>query len=384
VDFGESDEHLAIRDAVRAIGAKFGHGYFTRCTGEGRFTKELWEATFAAGFGGVNLPESYGGGGGGLAEMAVVIEELAAQGCPLLFLIVAGMCGPIISDYGTSGQRERWLPGLASGRTRMAFAITEADAGSNATNIATTATRDGDTWLINGAKQFITGMDVADAVLVVTRTGTGRDGRGLLTLFIVDTGAPGVVYTPIPMEIKTPDRQFSVSFDQVAVPRDRLVGGAPDQGLTQVFSGLNPERVNVAAQATGLGRYFLDKAVGYASQRQVWGVPIGAHQGVAHPLAEVKVQLDLARLMASKAAWLFDRRSPGAGEAAAIAKLAAADAALFALDQAVQVHGGNAFASEYGISDLWGLTRLMRSAPVSREMVLNYVAQHSLGLPRSY
>jgi alkylation response protein AidB-like acyl-CoA dehydrogenase len=384
VDFGESDEHLAIRAAVHAIGAKFGHGYFTRCTREGRFTGELWEAIFAAGFGGVNLPARYGGGGGGLAEMAIVIEELAAQGCPLLFLIVAGMCGPIISDYGTDGQRERWLPGLAGGRTRMAFAITEADAGSNATNIATTATRDGDTWLINGAKQFITGMDVAGTVLVVTRTGTGRDGRGLLTLFIVDTGEPGVTCAPIPMEIKAPDRQFSVFFDQVAVPGERLVGGVPGQGLTQVFSGLNPERVNVAAQATGLGRYFLDKAVGYAGQRQVWGVPIGAHQGVAHPLAEVKVQLDLARLMASKAAWLFDRRSPGAGEAAAVAKLAAADAALFALDQAVQVHGGNAFASEYGLSDLWGLTRLMRSAPVSREMVLNYVAQHSLGLPRSY
>jgi alkylation response protein AidB-like acyl-CoA dehydrogenase len=271
VDFSESDEHLAIRDAVRAIGAKFGHGYFARCTREGRFTDELWEAVFSAGFGGVNLPERYGGGDGGLAEMAIVIEELAAQGCPLLFLIVAGMCGPIISDFGTGEQKERWLPGLASGRTRMAFAITEADAGSNATNIATTATRDGGAWIINGAKQFITGMDVADAVLVVTRTGTGQDGRGLLTLFVVDTSVPGLEFRPIPMEIKAPDRQFSVFFDHVAVPGDRLVGGVPDRGLTQVFSGLNPERVNVAAQATGLGRYFLDKAVGYASQRQVWG-----------------------------------------------------------------------------------------------------------------
>jgi alkylation response protein AidB-like acyl-CoA dehydrogenase len=384
VDFSESDEHLAIREAVRAIGAKYGHEYFTRCTREGRFTDELWDAVFSAGFGGVNLAERYGGGGGGLQEMAIVIEELSAQACPLLFLIVAGMCGPIISDFGTADQQDRWLPGLAGGRTRMAFAITEADADSNATGIATTAARRGDTWIINGAKQFITGMDVADAVLVVTRTGTGRDGRGLLSPFIVDTAAPGLEFSPIPMEIKAPDRQFSVFFDNVAVPGDRLVGGVPDQGLRQIFSGLNPERVNVAAQATGLGRYFLAKAVDYARQRQVWGVPIGAHQGVAHPLAEVKVQLDLARLMASKAAWLFDRRSPDAGSAAATAKLAAADAALSALDQAVQVHGGNAFASEYGLGDLWGLTRLMKSAPVSREMVLNHIAQHSLGLPRSY
>jgi alkylation response protein AidB-like acyl-CoA dehydrogenase len=294
------------------------------------------------------------------------------------------MCGPIITDFGTPEQQDRWLPGLASGELKMAFAITEADAGSNATNLATKAVRDSGGWRINGAKQFITGIDVADAVLVVTRTGNGPDGRGLLSLFIVDAQADDVEFHPIPMEIKAPDHQFSVFFDNVAVPADRLVGGVPDQGLKQVFSGLNPERVSVAAQATGLGRYFLGKAVAYANQRQVWQVPIGAHQGVAHPLAEVKVQLDLARLMASKAAWLFDRRAPGSGEAAAVAKLAAADAVQFALDQAMQVHGGNAFASEYGIADLWGLTRLMRSAPVSREMVLNYLAQHSLGLPRSY
>jgi alkylation response protein AidB-like acyl-CoA dehydrogenase len=218
----------------------------------------------------------------------------------------------------------------------------------------------------------------------VTRTGADGQGRGLLSLFIVDTDAEGLEFRPIPMEIQAPDHQFTVFLDHVRVPAGRLVGGVPDRGLTQVFSGLNPERVNVAAQATGLGRYFLAKAVTYASQRQVWQVPIGAHQGVAHPLAEVKVQLDLARLMNSKAAWLFDHRSPDVGEAAAVAKLAAADAALLALDQSVQVHGGNAFASEYGLGDLWGLTRLMRSAPVSREMVLNYLAQHSLGLPRSY
>jgi alkylation response protein AidB-like acyl-CoA dehydrogenase len=384
VDFSESAEHLAIRDAVSAIGVKFGHEYFTRCTAEGRFTDELWDAIFSAGFGGVNLPSAYGGGDGGLAEQAIVIEELAAQGCPLLFLVVAGMCGPIINEFGTAEQKDQWLPGLASGQTRMAFAITEAEAGSNATAIATTASRAGDSWIINGAKQYITGMDVADAVLVVTRSGTDDSGRGLLTLLIVDTDADGLEFRTIPMEIQAPDHQFTVFFDQVRVPADRLVGGVPDRGLTQVFSGLNPERVNVAAQATGLGRYFLGKAVAYARERQVWKVPIGAHQGVAHPLAEVKVQLDLARLMNSKAAWLFDHRSPGVGEAASVAKLAAADAALLALDQSVQVHGGSAFASEYGLGDLWGLTRLMRSAPVSREMVLNYVAQHSLGLPRSY
>lgn len=384
MDFSESSEHLALRDAVSGIAARYGHDYFARCAAEGRFTAELWSDVFDGGFGGVNLPEEYGGGGGGLLEMAIVIEELAAQGCPLLFLIVAGMCGPIINEFGTPEQKERWLPPLAAGRTKMAFAVTESGAGSNAPNISTTAARDGDAWVIKGAKQYITGMDVADAVLVVTRTGTDARGRGILTLFIVDTGAPGVEFKPIPMEIKAPDRQFTVFFDDVVVPADRVIGGVADLGLRQIFSGLNPERVNVAAQAVGLGRYFVGKAVAYAREREVWGVPIGAHQGVAHPLAEAKIELELARLMMYKAAWLFDRGLDGVGEAAAVAKLAAADAVLHAFDQTVQVHGGNAFATEYGIGDLWGLTRLMRSAPVSREMVLNYVAQHSLGLPRSY
>ncbi|GGM75314.1 acyl-CoA dehydrogenase family protein [Dactylosporangium sucinum] len=384
MNFSESSEHLALRGAVSEIGAKYGHDYFARCAAEGRFTHELWSTIFDNGFGGVNLPEEFGGGGGGIQEMAIVIEELAAQGCPLLFLIVAGMCGPIIDEFGSAAQQERWLPGLAAGRTKMAFAITESGAGSNAPNLATTATRAGDGWVIKGAKQYITGMDVADAVLVVTRTGTDPRGRGLLTLFVVDTDTPGLEFRPIPMEIKAPDRQFAVFFDDVVVPTDRLVGGVADQGLRQIFSGLNPERINVAAQATGLGRYFLDKAVAYAKDRAVWGVPIGSHQGVAHPLAEVKIELELARLMTARAAWQFDNGEAGVGEAAAVAKLAAADAVLHAFDQTVQVHGGNAFATEYGIGDLWGLTRLMRSAPVSREMVLNYVAQHSLGLPRSY
>ncbi|MGH1561610.1 acyl-CoA dehydrogenase family protein [Mumia sp. DW29H23] len=384
MDFRESPEHAAIRAAVAEIGASFGHDYFVKCTTGGVFVDELWSTVFGQGFGGVNLPEEYGGGGGGIYEMAIVIEELAAQGCPLIFLIVAGMCGPIIDDFGTDDQKRRWLPALASGQQKMSFAITESGSGSNAPNLATTARLENGSWRLSGQKQYITGIDVADAVLVVARTGTDAKGRSELGLFIVETDRPGLEYQPIPMEIKEPDRQFSVFLDGVDVPQANLVGGVPGKGMLQVFSGLNPERINVAAQAVGLGRYFMGKAVSYAKSRDVWGQPIGAHQGVSHPLAEAKIQIELSRLMAYKAAWEFDHGEPTVGESASVAKLAAADAVLFAFDQAVQVHGGNAFASEYGIADLWGLTRLMRSAPVSREMVLNYVAQHTLGLPRSY
>jgi alkylation response protein AidB-like acyl-CoA dehydrogenase len=239
--------------------------------------------------------------------------------------------------------------------------------------------------VINGTKQFITCIDVADSVLVVCRTGSDERGRVQLSLFVVETDAPGLSMSPIRMELRVPDRHSSVYFDDVVVPDENLIGGVPHQAARhrQVFSSLNPERITVAAQAVGLARYFLDKAVAYAKQRTVWDEPIGAHQAVAHPLAETKIATDLAQLMTVKAAWLFDH-GLDAGAAAGVAKLAAADAALAALDQAIQVHGGSGLATESGLADLWGLTRLMRVAPVSKEMVLNHVSQRVLGLPRSY
>lgn len=383
MDFTETPEHQMLREAVHSIAAGFGHDYYMTCTAKKQFTEELWQAIFSGGYGGVNLPEAYGGGGGGMQEVAIVVEELAAVGCPLPLLIIACMNGPVINEFGTEEQKQRWLPGLASGSTRMAFAITEVDAGSNFHRLATTATRDSGKWVLRGAKQFITCIDVADSVLVVCRTGTDERGAARLSLFVVDTNTPGLSMSPIPMEIRAPETQSTVYFDDVVVGEDRLIGGVPDQAARQVFSSLNPERITVAAQAVGLARYFLDKAVTYANTRAVWNTPIGAHQGVAHPLAEAKIATDLAQLMTAKAAWLFDR-GLDAGAASGVAKLAGADAALAALDQAIQVHGGSGLASESGLADLWGLTRLMRVAPVSKEMVLNYVAQHVLGLPRSY
>ena len=227
------------------------------------------------------------------------------------------------------------------------------------------------------------GMDVADAVLVVTRTGTDAKGRGALSLFIVDTAAPGLEFRPIPMEIKAPDHQFAVFFDDVAVPADRLIGGVPDQGMTQVFSGLNPERVNVAAQATGLGRYFLDKAVAYARQREVWRVPIGAHQGVAHPLAKAWAELEAANLMAFKAAALFDAGRECGAEANA-AKYLGGAAGFKACEAAVLAHGGMGYAKAFDVERYFREAMIARIAPVSREMILNYIAERVLGLPKSY
>ena len=239
---------------------------------------------------------------------------------------------------------------------------------------------------LRGAKTYISGVDEAAAVLVVARTGTDPEtGHGRLSLLVVDTDAPGLDRALIPVEILAPEKQFQLFFDDVEVPADRLVGTEGD-GLHQVFAGLNPERILSATLCIGIGRYALARAAEYARERRVWGVPIGTHQGVAHPLAIAKVELELARLMTQKAAWLHDHADDpiAAGEAANMAKYAAAEAGLHCLDAAIQTHGGNGMATEYGLADLWGLLRLLRIAPVSREMILNFVAQQSLGLPKSY
>lgn len=373
-----------VRESIRAIGSEFGHVYYAERAASGAKTTELWQAVGAAGFVGVNLPEEYGGGGLGIRELAAVAEELAALGCPLLMLVVSpAICGAVISRFGTEEQRRRWVPSIASGESIMAFAITEPDAGSNSHNLTTTAERDGDGWVLRGTKHYISGVDEADAILVVARTGTDEStGRGRLSLFVVDVDAPGLERAVIPVEMRAPELQFTLFFDGVRLDGDRLIG-EEGEGLKQIFLGLNPERIMTAAGGLGIGRYALDKAVAYARERSVWGRPIGEHQGIAHPLAEAKIDLELARVMTERAAELYDA-GLDAGEESNMAKFAAADAALLCLDRAIQTHGGNGLASEVGLADLWGYARLMRIAPVSREMVLNYVAQHSLGLPRSY
>ncbi len=237
--------------------------------------------------------------------------------------------------------------------------------------------------MLTGQKHYISGVDEADALLVVARTGTDpKSGRALLSLFLVDAKSAGLEANVIPMELVTPEKQFTLFFDRVRVPAERLIG-AEGQGLKLLFSGLNPERITSAAFCAGLGRYALAKAAAYAKDRKVWSTPIGAHQGIAHPLARAKMQLELAKLMQQKAAWQHDH-GEDAGEASNMARLAGAEAAFEALDAAIQTHGGHGLSSEMGLADLWGMARLQKIAPISREMILNFIATHSLGLPKSY
>ena len=384
MDFRDPPEHRDLRTAVSAVTRSFGDGYFTEHAERRAPTDELWQALGKQGFIGINLPPDYGGGGAGLTELAIVVEQTAAEGCPLLLLLVSSaICGEMLARYGSARQRERWLAPLADGSIKMAFAITEPDAGSNSHRLATTARRDGDEWLLSGTKYYISGADEAAAILVVARTGTEPDtGRGRLSLFLVPADAPGLTRQPLPVAATMPERQFTLYFSDVRLGPDNLLGTEHD-GFTQVFHGLNPERITGAALCVGIGRYALAKAARYARERTVWDAPIGTHQGVAHPLAKAQIELEAAALLTAKAAWQHDHGEP-AGEASNMAKYAAAEAALAAVDAAIQTHGGNGMSSEYGLIPLWGIARLLRIAPVNREMILNYVAQHSLGLPRSY
>ena len=380
----DSDEHALIRESVAKIAQRYGAAYFLDRARAGEPIDEIWQELGESGLLGVHLPEQYGGGGGGMAEAVVVVEELAANGFPMLIWVISpAICGCILDNHASEEMKQAWLPGLADGTKKMAFGLTEPDAGSNSHNLKTTARRDGDGWVISGGKYYISAVNEADALLLVTKDAdASTPERSALSLFVVPTDTPGLTLQKIDTTIVSTDKQFTVFLDDVRVGPEALIGEA-GKGLRQVFAGLNPERILVGALSSGIGRYAIAKATEYAGTRQVWSEPIGAHQGVAHPLAAAHIDVELGRLATARSAALFDA-GENAGEAANIAKYAASEASLKALDQAIQTHGGNGLTREYGLAELWFIARLMRTAPVSREMVLNFVAQTSLGLPRSY
>ncbi|WP_326780654.1 acyl-CoA dehydrogenase [Streptomyces longwoodensis] len=371
----EPEEHQALRKAVAAFAQS--HRDIAN--------RDLWRRAAELGYIGVNLPEAYGGGGGGITELSLVLEELGTAGNPLLMMIVSpAICGTVIARFGTEAQKREWLPALADGSRLMAFGITEPDAGSNSHRITTTARRDGADWLLTGRKVFVSGVDIADATLIVGRTEDARTGRLKPCLFIVPRDDPGFTRRRIDMELHSEEKQFELVLDDVRLPAEALVGDE-DAGLLQLFAGLNPERIMTAAFAIGMGRHALARAVEYARERTVWRVPIGAHQAIAHPLAQAHIELELARLMMQKAAHLYDAGDDaGAGEAANMAKYAAGEACVKAVDQAVHTLGGNGLTREFGLARLITAARVARIAPVSREMILNYVSHQTLGLPKSY
>ena len=379
-----TDEERAIRDAVAAIAGRFGPDYYQQQIDDGGNCAELWNALGAKGYLGVHLPTQYGGGGLGMRELAIVVQETAAVGCPVqAMLFSAGVSGTILDGSASDEQKARWLPGVSSGQTRLSFAITEPDAGSNAHRISTTARHEGERYVINGQKVFITGMESADWVMIVARTGVDeRNGRARLSVFMVKTDSPGLSWTPIRTVMNQPDKSHQVFLDNVEVPGENLIGDE-NNGLAVAFTGLNTERILTSSICTGIGRYAMGKAVAYANERRVWGQPIGAHQAVAHPLAAAHIHLQAAQLVTERACQLYDSGAE-VGELANMSKYLGAAAGLEALDAAVAVHGGNGVTYEYQLAPYFWVVRMLDMGPVSKEMILNFVAEHSLGLPRSY
>jgi acyl-CoA dehydrogenase len=388
VDFSEDTGHEAIRAAVRQICAQFPDTYWAEADATHTFPWAFYEAMAKGGWIGIAIPQQYGGGGAGITEAALVLEEVAASGACMngasaIHMSIFGM-HPVVR-HGSDELRQRYLPGVAAGDLHIAFGVTEPDAGLDTTAITTRAVRDGDHYRITGRKVWTSKALESDRVLLLARTTPAAecarrtDG---LTLFLAALKDPAVGIRAIPKMGRNAVASCEVTYDGLLVPESDRVG-EEGHGFRYLLDGLNAERVLIAAEALGIGRAALRRATSYASRRVVFGRAIGANQGIAFPLAESHARLAAASLAVQQAAWRIDHGLP-AGEYANTAKYLAADAGFAAADAAVQTHGGFGYASEYHVERYWREARLMKIAPVPQEMVLNYLAEHVLGLPRSY
>ena len=396
LDFSLSPEQELIKTSARAMMHKFAgraDEFKQMILKEKRFPAEIWRAFADAGLLGAVIPEEYGGTDAGLLSVALAAEEIGKHGFGSALFIVTVMDTACIVRNGSEELKKRVLPRIASGDLTLCFALTEPDAGSNTFRLETFAKKDGAGYRLNGQKVFITGADHADLMLVVARTKSREDtvkegfpkmyGR---SLFLVDPKAKGIAMQPLPMHGIEGARQFHIFFDDVAVGAEDMVG-FPHAGTMALFNSLNPERILAAANAVGCTEYLIERSVAYAKERKVFhDTPIGAHQAVAHPLAELKIELEACRLSTRHAAWAFDQNlSPlEDGFLSNAAKYKAAEMWIAAADRAIQTHGGYGFSEDYGIIHHWASSRLVRTAPISKEMILNYVAEHTLQLPRSY
>ena len=395
LDFDLSEEQKLVRNSVRSMLQPFlaRRQEFREMAREGKFSEELWQAFAEMGLTGCLVPEEYGGNNMGLLALALGFEELTANSFSPGLLLVTGMDSACILKNGSEEQKKRFLPKIADGSLKLCFAVTEPNAGTNTFRVQTVARRHGDTYVVNGQKTFITGVDIADYMLLVVRTTTleeleeqGKPKSHGLSLFLVDTKSKGIEKQPISIPLSEELNQYQLFFDDLEVPADNLLG-EEDNGTMVMFNSLNPERILAAAICTGMAEFALKKAVAYANERKVFkDTPIGAYQAISHPLAEVKIELEATRLMMYKAAWAFDKgMNPlEVGTLANMAKFLGADLAIKAVDHAIETHGGLGFAEETGLIAQWSGARLLKTAPVSREMILNYVAEWNLGLPRSY
>ena len=388
MDFQPDEDVEAIRTAVRQVCRPFDDSYWRRCDERHEFPFDFYRAMAEGGWIGIAIPERFGGGGRGILEASIVLEEVAASGAAMngasaIHLSMFGM-NPVVK-HGSERLKETYLPRVATGDLHVAFGVTEPDAGTDTTAITTRAVLEDDHYVVRGRKIWTTKALESEKVLLLVRTEPLQEGRPRtqgMTLLLADLQRPEVHIRPIPKAGRNAVASCEVSYDDLPVSVDDRVGDE-GRGFEYLLDGLNPERILIASEAVGVGKTALRRAVTYAKERVVFGRPIGQNQGIAFPLAEAHVRLHAAELAIREAAWRYDHGLPCAEHANA-AKWLAADAGWKAADQAVQTHGGFGYASEYDVERYWREVRVMRIAPVSQEMVMNYVAEHVLGLPRSY
>ncbi|MEU8803107.1 acyl-CoA dehydrogenase family protein [Spirillospora sp. NPDC048819] len=381
-----TDEEL--RAAVREVAGRFDDAYWADVDQEARFPWEFYDAFAQAGWLGIAIPREYGGAGMGVSAASSMMYEIAASGagmngCSPFHLTIFGL--NLVARHGGERLCRELLPDAATGDLHVCFAITEPDAGSDTGRIRTFARRDGSDYVINGRKVWITKAAQSQKAVLLARTGEPREGRGRtdgLSMFVVDLTGGGVEMRAIPKMGRNAVSSYELFLDDFRVPGSALVG-EEGRGFTYLLDGINPERILLAHEALGIGRAALRRAVRYAGERVVFDRPIGQNQGIAFPLAEASMRLDAAELAARHAADRYDRGEP-CGKEANTAKFLCADAGFAAADAAVQTHGGFGYAREYHVERYFRESRLMRIAPVSQEMVLNYISQHVLGLPKSY
>ena len=388
MDFDLTEDQATIRDAVRELAGKFDEQYWVEKDGEHEFPTEFYDAFAKGGWLGITTPEAYGGHGMGITEASILLEEVAASGAGMngassMHLSIFGMHPVIV--HGSEELKQRTLPRIVDGDLHVCFGVTEPGAGLDTTKITTFARREGDKYIVNGRKVWISKAMESEKILLLTRTTKFEDAKKKtdgLTLFLTDLDRSKVDIRPIKKMGRNAVTSNELFIDNLEIPVEDRVG-EEGKGFRYILDGLNPERMLVASEALGIGRAALRRGVQYANEREVFGRPIGMNQGLQFPLADALARLDAATLMVRKAAWLYDQGLPCAREAN-MAEYLCADAGFQAADRALQTHGGMGYSEEYHVARYFREARLTRIAPLSQEMVLNYLGEHVLGLPRSY
>lgn len=388
MDFELTDDQATIRDAVAELAAKFDDQYWAEKDEAHEFPREFYDAFAEGGWLGITTPEEYGGHGYGITEASILLEQVAASGAGMngassMHLSIFGMHPVIV--HGSEELKQRTLPRIVNGDLHVCFGVTEPGAGLDTTKITTFAKRDGDKYVVNGRKVWISKAVESEKILLLTRTQkfdeSPRKTDGM-TLFLTDLDRDKIDIRPIKKMGRNAVTSNELFIDGLEIPVEDRVG-EEGEGFKYILDGLNPERMLVAAEALGIGRAAMRAAVRYGNDREVFGRPIGKNQGIQFPLADSLARLDAAELMLRKATWLYDNGKP-CGREANTAKYLCADAGFDAADRALQTHGGMGYSEEYNVSRYFREARLTRIAPISQEMVLNYLGSHVLGLPRSY